>query len=173
MSQYLWLAFAPNGFFWSSYTDDDSGDFVCQTNPQIWPLSWLTQFSLLGGELWFAVLSVDIHMSLTNPFSSYKMNDFYYSVFVFSMAMLTATILVSITPIQYGLSTDPMIWVKDKNNQTNWTKIGFFYLYLTVIYIYCGVIAVWARWQIHRGLEETLKARKYSVSKQTSCKWFQ
>ena len=115
---------------------------------------------------------MDIHVSLTNPFSSYKMYDFYYSVLVFGMAALTATILVGIVPIQYGLSTDPMIWVKDKENQkNNWTKVGMFYSYLTVIYFYCGVIAVWARWQIHRGLEETLKARKYSVSKQTSCMW--
>jgi hypothetical protein len=125
---------------------------------------------LLGGELWFWVLSVDIHISLTNPFSNSIANSVGYSALVFGIAAFTATILVSISPIQYGLSSDPMIWVKDQKNHTNWMKIGMFYIFLPFIYVYCGVIAVWARWQIHRGLEMTLQKRKYSVSKQTACK---
>lgn len=174
VTQYLWLSFAPNSFFWRTYynySDNDDHPPDCEANPNIWPLSWLTQFTLLGSELWFAVFSMDIHVSLTNPFASYAVNDKYYLFFVFGISAITATILVSITPIQYGLSTDPMIWVKDKQNETNWTKVGMFYIYLTFIYIYCGIIAVWSRWQIHRGLEETLRMRQYSVSKQTRCKY--
>jgi hypothetical protein len=175
VSQYLWLAFPSNSFFWSSYTENFDDDQLpsCQANPNIWPLAWLTQFSLLGGELWFAVLSVDIHMSLTNPFASYASNDKMYLLGVFGMAMLTATILVSVTPIQYGLSTDPMIWVKDSHSTINAMKIGMFYIYMPLIYFYCGVIAVWSRWQISRGLEDTLRMRKYSVSKQTRCTWLE
>lgn len=167
VSQYLWIAFVPKTFFWTEVTDDDN---PCDTNPYIWPLSWLTQFSLLGGELWFWVLSVDIHVALTNPFSNTISNSYFYSGIVLGIAALTATILVTILPIQYGLSSDPMIWVRDKRNATNWTKIGMFYLFVPMIYIYCGVVAIWARWQINRGLEATLQKRKFSVEKQTTCK---
>lgn len=173
VSQYLWLAFVPNKFFWSDYSTEDDGDddsFHCETNPHIWPLAWLTQFSLLGAELWFAALAVDIHVSLTNPFSSHREYDRYYRIFVYTLSSLMATILVSVSPIQYGVSTDPMIWVKDQTGQINWMKIGMFYMFIPFIYIYGAIVLVWARWQIHRGLEETLKMRKYSVSKLTRCK---
>eukprot|EP01039_Chlorochromonas_danica_P006594 gene6594-7287_t len=165
VSQYLWLAFVPNSLFWTDYYDDDDRTEDCRTNPNIWPLAWLTQFSLLGAELWFASLAVDIHVSLTNPFSSHQAYDHYYLVFVYGVAAMMATILVSITPIQYGVSTDPMIWVRDQTGTVNWMKIGMFYMFIPFLYLYAGVVLVWARWQIRRGLEETLKMRQYSVSK--------
>lgn len=166
VSQYLWMGFAPPSFFWTETNDDGP----CNSNPYIWPLSWLTQFSLLGGELWFWVLSVDIHVALTNPFSNNISNSARYSALVLGTAAVTATILVNIKPIHYGLSSDPMIWVKDQKNATNWTKVGMFYAFLPLIYVYCGAVAIWARWQIRRGLEVTLQKRKYSVRKQTACK---
>jgi hypothetical protein len=164
------LSFVPNDFFWDSYGTGNDDDVSCTVNGYIWPLCWITQFTLLGGEIWFAVLSVDIHVSLTNPFSSHLVNDKYYTALVCFIGGLTATLLVCIRPIQYGLSTDPMIWVKDQKDSVNWTKMLMFYIWLPFIYTYCAVIALWARWQIHRGLEDTLKMRKYSVSKQTRCK---
>lgn len=165
------MAFVPKSFFWLTVKDDD--DNPCNTNPVIWPLSWLTQFSLLGGELWFWVLSVDIHVALTNPFSNNIANSMFYTIIVLGTAAVTATILVSVTPVQYGLSSDPMIWVKDQRaGSTNWMKVCMFYLFLPFIYLYCGGIAVFARWQINRGLEATLEKRYYSVRKQTVCKFF-
>lgn len=170
VSQFLWIAFAPHDFFWDSYSTDDSRS--CVTNENIWPLAWLVQFSLLGGELWFAVMSIDIHQSLTNPFTSYTINYQYYTTGVYSIAILVATVFVSIIPIQYGLSVDPMIWVNVYDNPSNgrWTKFAIFYIFMVIIYMYCGVTAIWARNQIHKGLEETLAVRKYSISKQTRCK---
>ena len=170
MSQYLWIAFVPNNFFWTDYNSSADDSEGCETNPSIWPLSWLTQFSLLGAELWFCAMSVDIHVSLTNPFSSPQVYDFYYRVGVHGFAALMATILVAMDPIQYGVSTDPMIWVRDQAGRINWTKIGMFYMFIPFIYAYGLTILIWARWQIHRGLEDTLKARKYSVNKQSRCK---
>lgn len=170
VSQYLWLGFVPHNFLWSEYNSNDDDSFDCETNPSIWPLAWLTQFSLLGAELWFAALAVDIHVSLTNPFSSHRVYDMYYRIFVYTFSGIMATILVSVMPIQYGVSTDPMIWVRDQAGQVNWTKIAMFYMFVPFIYSYGAVILVWARWQIHRGLEETLQMRKYSVSKLTRCK---
>jgi hypothetical protein len=161
------MSFVPDSFFWDA-TNDDVGS--CVVNASIWPFAWLTQFSLLGGELWFAVLSIDIHLSLTNPFSSHQANAIYYTGFVYSIAILMATILVGLLPIRYGLSTDPMIWVHDQKDKTNNVKIAMFYFYMFIIYLYCGFIAWWSRNQISKGLEDTLRVRKYSVSKQTKCK---
>ena len=169
VSQFLWIASASHSFFWNHYSEDD-GD-TCTTNPNIWPLAWLVQFTLLGGELWFAVMSIDIHQSLTNPFTSYQINSWYYTTGVYAISALVATIFVSVVPIQYGLSVDPMIWVNVYNNPSEgrWTKFAIFYVFMIVIYMYCGITAYWARHQIHRGLEETLAVRKYSISKQTRC----
>ena len=170
VSQYLWLSFAPNSFYWNHWAKHASD---CDVNPRIWPLCWLTQFSLLGGELWFAAISLDIHVSLTNPFSSHKSNMAKYRLMVYGIAFLTATALVSIRPLQYGLSVDPMVWITVKSDtaDVNWMKLGIFYVFMGAIYVYCAYIGWWARSQIHKGLETTLLARKYTVSKQTRCKF--
>lgn len=170
VSQYLWIAFVPNSFFWYNVSDDFDS---CEVNPHIWPFCFVTQFSLLGGELWFGVLSVDIHMSLTNPFASYTTYANYYAIAVYAIALFTATLLVCIVPIQYGLSPDPMLWVNVDVSSTkvNWTKIFLFYSFMGVIYLYCGYMAWWARSQIYKGLKETLSMRTYSVNKQTNCKY--
>jgi hypothetical protein len=169
VTQFLWISAAPHSFFWDRYSEDDSTN--CVTNESIWPLAWLVQFTLLGGELWFAVLSIDIHQALANPFTSYQINAWYYTVGVYSIAALVATVFVSVVPIQYGLSVDPMIWVNVYNNPSDgrWTKFAIFYVFMIIIYMYCGITAIWARNQIHKGLEETLAVRKYSISKQTRC----
>ena len=170
ISQFLWISFAPNDFFWSHY--NDNGREGCHTNTNIWPLAWLCQFSLLGGELWFAVLSVDIHQSLVNPFTSYQVNAQNYTLGVYGIAIFVATVFVSVVPIQYGLSVDPMIWVNNYHNPDAGlgVKFAIFYVFMIIIYFYSGTTAIWARFQIHKGLEDTLAVRKYSISKQTRCK---
>lgn len=115
---------------------------------------------------------MDIHQSLANPFTSYKVNARYYTAFVYGVAIFVATVFVSVVPIQYGLSVDPMIWVNVYNNSSEgrYTKFAVFYVFMIAIYVYCGITAIWARNQIYKGLEDTLAVRKYSVSKQTRCK---
>lgn len=165
------MSFLPAGFYWNShynYNNDDSN--VCETNPVIWPLSWLTQFSLLGGELWFGVLSLDIHVALSNPFTSYDLNANTYTAVVYFLAITTATILVCLVPIKYGISTDPMIWIEDQRFATvNITKLLLFYVFMFLIYSYSLFVSIWARYQISKGLEDTLSMRQYSVRKQTIC----
>lgn len=112
-------------------------------------------------------MSVDIHLNLTNPFSSPKVYDRRYKISIFGFAFITAVILVLISPIQYGLSSDPMIWVADGDVMPNWTKTFMLYVYLPFIYLYSGIVVIWARNLIHGGLQETLKKRKYMLSKAT------
>eukprot|EP01038_Epipyxis_sp_PR26KG_P007138 gene7138-9739_t len=171
VSQYLWLFSVPRSFLWLDYNNYIEHDVACVVNPIVWPFAWITQFSLLGGELWFGVLSLDIHIALTNPFTSYRINAVFYTRTVYILSIITATILVVVVPIQYGVSSDPMIWIADEVdivNKANVTKVMMFYLWMILIYGYCGYIAVWAKYQISKGLEETLKMRQYSVNKQTT-----
>ena len=53
------------------------------------------QFSLLGGELWFLALSVDLLQGLTNPFSSYSRNQRQYSFIIYITAITVAVALVT------------------------------------------------------------------------------
>lgn len=169
VAQFLFMFHIPESFYWKEYGADDN--FECVPNPDIWPLSWLTQFSLLGGELWLAVLSMDIHVALTNPFTSYAANANKFKMWVYGLAITTATVLVCYDPIQYGLSNEPLIWIQVRDETFNLAKILCFFVFMFVIYTYSAFICVWARNQIYKGLEETLIARRYSVRKQTICKF--
>ncbi|KAJ1434309.1 hypothetical protein B484DRAFT_394084, partial [Ochromonadaceae sp. CCMP2298] len=133
VSQFLLIPYVPKSFFYSFVSTDSN---LCVTNPHIWPLAWLTQFTLLGGELWFGVLSLDIQISLTNPFTSYLTNKMYYTLGVYSFSFVCATLLVSLRPLQYGLSYDPMIWVTTSTMEARWTKFWIFYLWMVIIYVY-------------------------------------
>jgi len=126
---------------------------------------------MLGSELWLCVLSMDIHISLTNPFVSYSTNVIYYNGLVYGLSIFTATLLVIVRPVQFGLSSEPMIWINSStvHGFFAWTKIAFFYVFIFFILTYSIVIAFWARGQIHKGLQETLAIRLYSVNKQTTC----
>lgn len=172
VSQYLWISFPPDSFWWYE-TGRHASD--CVAREYLWPFCWLTQFSLLGGELWFAAMSIDIHISLTNPFSCYQINFKRYQVMVYGLGILTATVLVLFEPREYGLSSEPMIWVDvaGEHQRTNFMKIFMFYSWMVVMFLYCARIAYWSRLQIYKGLEATLLTRKYTVSKLTRCASFQ
>jgi hypothetical protein len=73
---------------------------------------FLCQFSLLGAELWFFVMSRDMYLTVSNPFSSYKKQATLFGVFVFTVAAFLGCLLVGFGPGIYGLSSDPMIWIQ-------------------------------------------------------------
>jgi len=75
-------------------------------------MSWINQFSLLGAELWFLVLAVDLHATCMNPFSSFKSRVRFYLVFVWGASAAAATMLVFLGPSHYGVSEYGIPWVK-------------------------------------------------------------
>jgi hypothetical protein len=105
VSQYLWIPFVPEGFFWR---DEEE----CVASKWAAFFSFVTQFSLLGGELWFLVLTLDLHFACTNPFTSYKLNAQRYEIFVFFGSLVTALILIISGPKVYGLSSDLTCWIQ-------------------------------------------------------------
>ena len=105
VSQYLWIPFVPDSFFWS---DEDD----CRASHWAGFFSFWTQFALIGGELWFLVLTMDLHFATTNPFTSYKLNAKRYEVFVLMGSIGTASILIAAGPKVYGLSSDATCWIQ-------------------------------------------------------------
>jgi hypothetical protein len=105
VSQYLWIPLVPETFFWNDEED-------CLASNWAAFFSFVTQFSLLGGELWFLVLTLDLHFACTNPFTSYKLNAQRYEIFVFFGSLVTALILIISGPKVYGLSSDLTCWIQ-------------------------------------------------------------
>ena len=56
MSQYLWIPFVREQFFWK-----DEGS--CVASKWAGLFAFITQFSLIGSELWFLVLTMVIILS--------------------------------------------------------------------------------------------------------------
>lgn len=104
VSQYLWITFIDSSFF----RDDET----CRSTAMAALFSWMTQFSLIGGELWFFVLTMDLHLACQNPFTSYKLNAKRYLLLVFLGSVGTACILIMLGPEVYGLSSDANCWIQ-------------------------------------------------------------
>lgn len=176
MSQYFWISSVDSSFYWKS--NDSSNAGACISNIQVAPLCFLTQFSLLGAEMWFCVLSRDIHLTITNPFTSYKLQSVRYSIFVFTWALGTASVLMIIGNKQegYGLSSDAIIWIRDQvaenvgTTEINFSKIFLFYFWMSIIYTYSLYVLIFATQRIRRGLQSTLQARLETVKRASACK---
>jgi hypothetical protein len=185
VSQYLWIPLAPIDFFWKS--EDD-----CVASNWAGFFSFVTQFSLLGGELWFFVLTLDLHFACTNPFTSYKLNAQRYEIFVICGSLMTASALLISGPDVYGLSSDLTCWIQvlpfkfrtslslpsqplflslsqdtsqesGKTLRYNPAKTILFYLPMAAIYSYCLYVVLFVFQRLKQGLSETLHTRLSTV----------
>lgn len=182
VTQYLWMAGVKMSTFWA---DDDINDdtTTCQVRLSIWPAAWLTQFTLLGGELWFAVLSIDLYLGLTNPFSTWgkftstKSLCFKSVVLVYGLASISATVLVTYhrnNNYLYGLSGEPFIWVREGIAlfRSGNVKLIFFFIPLLIIYAHGLSVFLWAKYykKIDSLLEDTIASSQDTIRRQSSCK---
>mmetsp|Transcript_24984 Transcript_24984/g.36876 ORF Transcript_24984/g.36876 Transcript_24984/m.36876 type:complete len:952 (-) Transcript_24984:91-2946(-) len=142
--------------------------------------SFWTQFALIGGELWFLVLTMDLHFATTNPFTSYKLNAKRYEVFVLMGSIGTASILIAAGPKVYGLSSDATCWIQDNDGSDsqddddktavkyNVAKSFLFYIWMAIIYSYCLYVVLFVFRRLKQGLSETLTARLSTVRRAQS-----
>ena len=105
--QFLWIAFVDRSIFY-----EDINDPSCRASPLAAVWSFISQFSLLGGEIWFLVLTMDLHLAITNPFTSYKLNASRYKVLVYGGSIGTAATLMLAGPTIYGIGSDSSIWIQ-------------------------------------------------------------
>lgn len=152
--QFLWVGFLDRSVYVS---DGDS----CRATMFAGISAFVTQFSILGAELWFLVLTMDLHLAITNPFTSYKLNAFRYQFLVYGGSLSMAIILVLHGPSFYGLSSDSSCWIQDSDSSTfgNWPKVYLFYIFMVFIYAYCLYVVLFVFRRLNQGLSDTLTTR--------------
>lgn len=152
------MPFVDDKFFW--------GNSNCEASNWAAFFSFVTQFSLIGSELWFLVLTMDLHMASSNPFTSYKLNAQRYNFLVFSGSIGTGLVLMGLGPNKYGRSSDATCWIQDTTTRSsngfgdaNVPKAFLFYIWMAMIYSYCLFVVLFVFQKLNQGLSETLHTR--------------
>jgi hypothetical protein len=150
VQQYLWLPFVATSNFYSD--DATTAPFYCQSTMLTGFLAFMTQVSLLGSELCFLVISVDLRLGYTNPFSSFKQTKWYFASFVLGVALLSGLALIAMGDMVYGLASEGVIWIQNRREKgsADYSKLILFYFIVGAIYVYC----LWANFQYYRTSEK-------------------
>lgn len=92
-------------------------------------VSFFIEFSLIGSELCFFLLSFDLFTALRNPFVDYKsaIRQYRAAVFVISSVLAAALVGVRSEKNLFGLSHFGVCWVDQDGSGNMW---AFFYSYL-------------------------------------------
>lgn len=150
--QYLWIPSFTKSFL---YSDDAMTDpFYCNSTDAAARWAFVTQFCLIGVQMCFLVISVDLRLAYTNPFSSFKHNKYYFATAVIVFSLFTAVCLLFMGPRVYGYDEHGVIWVQDSRAPLamNWPKFMLFYLIITCVFTY----SIWANFQFYRTSEKGL-----------------
>lgn len=150
--QYLWLPTVGKDYL---YSDDALvAPFYCNSSLAASRWALVTQFCQIGVQMCFLIISVDLRLAYTNPFSSYKHNKYYFGVVVIGFSLLTSLCLLAMGPRVYGYDEHGIIWIQDSRASLamNWPKFMLYYLIVTCIYIY----SLWANFQFYRSSEKGL-----------------
>lgn len=119
--------------------------------------SVLIQFSYFTGECWLLTISVDLILSLTNPFTSYKSNLRRYHIIVWTSGAVIAAVLLN-GHCQDSFSGG-ICWIESSLE----CVIGF-YLFWVIFFYALSICAVFfSAWRMSRGLESTYVTRKACV----------
>ena len=150
--QYLWLPTVGKSYLYSD--DATESPYYCNSTLAASRWAFITQFSMIGVQLCFLVISVDLRLAYTNPFSSFKHNKYYFAAFVVLGSLLTSLCLLAMGPRVYGYDEHGVVWIQDSRATLamNWPKFMLYYLIVTVIYCY----SIWANFQFYRSSEKGL-----------------
>lgn len=149
----------------NSFSKDGPHSRNCQL------MSFLTQFSLFSGEGWLLTVSLDLVTSMTNPFSSYKVNLQQYHTFVWVSALVSAIALILYSPCQ-GFLTEGFCWMDNIDNKNVKSDpfsfcIWGFFLFWAILFYLIALSVIYYAWQrLSKGLESTFATRG-SIMKDT------
>eukprot|EP00603_Paraphysomonas_imperforata_P011470 CAMPEP_0114462732 /NCGR_PEP_ID=MMETSP0104-20121206/6983_1 /TAXON_ID=37642 ORGANISM="Paraphysomonas imperforata, Strain PA2" /NCGR_SAMPLE_ID=MMETSP0104 /ASSEMBLY_ACC=CAM_ASM_000202 /LENGTH=801 /DNA_ID=CAMNT_0001635625 /DNA_START=425 /DNA_END=2831 /DNA_ORIENTATION=- len=141
----------------NAYTSYGRSSDQCQL------LSVLMQFSYFTGECWLLTISVDLILSLTNPFSSYKLNLRRYHIVVWTSGAIISGVLLDSDHCQ-DVFSDGICWI-DASFEC---ILGFYLFWIVLFYAASICVVLFSAWRISRGLESTYSTRKACV-KDTFC----
>lgn len=153
VQQYIWEPFLPNRLLYSSSTQ------LCHSSPLAGFLAFFSQFFLLGGELIFLVISIDLYLAYTNPFSAFSHYQHIYAAITLGISLFTAGFLIYLGPGAYGVSSEGVVWIQDRKGQDNYIKIILFYNLMGIIYVYCIATVVHLTFKMKKGFAKTLIVR--------------
>lgn len=162
VQQYLWLPYVKTSYFYGN--DFSHEPYYCVSSTEAGWWAFLSQMSLMGSELWFFIISLDMRMAYTNPFTSYKHNRLYFAAIVTLISFATAGLLLIFGPQVYGVSEIGLVWIQSRRCSgdgicPNFPKMVLYYIPSTAIYIYC----LWANFQVYKGssteLSQTISNR--------------
>jgi hypothetical protein len=127
--------------------------------------SAVTQMAALSSEGWFFVMSLDLYLSLTNPFTSDKANLRRYHVYVWGSGLISALVLFS-RDADGQLIDNPTQGFCWATQITNSPALGFgiFYSWILVYYFSAICITCFAWIRLQEGIESTLATRKHVLS---------
>ena len=115
--------------------------------------AFFTQFFLVGSEMWFLSLSVDLYSSIRNPFSEFKTNRWAYYFLVCFVGLVSATILVTghveVDPHRpgrgmepaYGKYLLPFCWVNYRITESSLTSTNPYLAIFAVPFLFAYAIA--------------------------------
>lgn len=159
IQQYLWVPSIPNKQF---YNDDISeAPYECTSSPVSGYLAFITQFSLVGSELCFFIISYDLRIAYTNPFSSFQVNRNFFFNLVIGLSLLTSFILMFLGPRVYGMSDLGLVWIQKRreHGSPNYPKAVLYYMITIWVFIY----SLWANFRYNidseKGFSKTVSNR--------------
>jgi hypothetical protein len=106
-------------FLFIYYTDDsfswDQDTLQCIASKSAKFFSFQSQFALLGGELYFLVVVMDLHMQCSNPFASFQHYFDQYNIIIICFSIFMAGILLTVgNKGEYlGSGTTYGLWIQD------------------------------------------------------------
>jgi hypothetical protein len=152
VQQYLWVPYLPTNQLYIN--DSTIAPFYCRGTQLTAFFAFITQFSLLGSELCFFIISVDLRKAYTNPFTSFQQNKWVYLLTVLVLSIATGILVVLCGPQVYGPSSIGVIWIQGRRqtHSPNYPQFLLYYFPSIIIFVYC----LWANFQYYRGLEKGL-----------------
>jgi hypothetical protein len=159
IQQYLWVPSLSNKTFYDD--DHDYAPYKCSSSSSASFIAFVTQFGLVGSELCFFIISYDLRLAYTNPFSSFQENKNFFIAIVVGISLATSFILLAMGPQVYGLSDLGLIWIQKRreSGSPNYPKAVLYYVITIAVFVY----SLWANFRYNidseKGFSKTVSNR--------------
>lgn len=148
----------------------------------------ILEFSLVAAECWFVCMSINLYVSLTNPFTDFKRNMKYFHLLSWGSGAFLAILLMVVNGFagyselgfcwtntlydaQYqdrelcpaSSNVNDILMLTDDVFEANYLSWIFFYMWM-VLFLGIGIgVYVWAWTRLSQGLRETYAVRMQSI----------
>lgn len=150
----------------------------------------LFEFSLIAAECWFFCMTVNLLVSLTNPFTDFKRNTRFFHIFCWGMGLFMGLLLMNVDDWA-GYSDLGVCWTNALKNipsrdmdtcppdakviqnfsdnykvvRANIISWAFFYVWMGLILVCSIVVWIWAWKRLSEGMPETYAVRVQSINR--------